>query len=380
MHRELSKYLSLEILPMSHPMPKVVPALASTLVAALLVACGGGGGDDGIRNNGLALAPSSGQLPGSDNGNTDGEQPTTPDNPATPSFVFDDDAMFNGLGSIVADTAGNLYVVDFNNHAIRKIATTGDVTTLPTSLSWPSGLAIDTAGNLYTKEGQIIRKIAPDGSKTDLAALPERAQLWTVDSAGHLHALIYEYSDAATIHRVTPEGETTVTITGERLGSPKSIAADASGNVYLGTFGGTIYKITPDGTATVYINFGFNNEVDDMTFDAAGTLYVSRGVYSRPSPGYCSSFPEDCIVKGVTSDIVKVTSDGTITTMVSFTRTSEVTADQMGVPQITIGSAGYPGGSYVYAAYGKRHAIYKITPDNELRHIAGSPGEPGYSD
>lgn len=373
---------------MPHPKQKTVPALTSTLVstlvAALLVACGGGGGDDGLRNSDLALAPSSGQLPPSDNNDNGGEQPTTPttpDDPATPSFVFDDDARFNGLGSIVADAAGNLYVADFNNKAIRKIATNGDVTTLlTTTLSGPSGLAIDTAGNLYTKEGNVIRKIAPDGSKTDLAPLPELARLWTVDAAGHMHALIDDYSGTAIIHRVTPEGETTVTVTGEPVNPQftKSIAADASGNVYIGTFGGTIYKITPDGTATVHINMG--GEVDDMTFDAAGNLFVSQGGYSRPSPGYCMSYPEDCVVKVTGSAISKVTPDGTGTTMVSFTRTSEVTADQMGVPQITIGSAGYPGGSYVYAAYGKRHAIYKITPDNELRHIAGSPGEPGYSD
>jgi sugar lactone lactonase YvrE len=366
---------------MSFHSRKIIPGL----LIALLTACGGGSG--GAPDNSLELASNTGQLPATD---TDGNQttptqPTTPeippqipDDPATPSFVFDDDARFNGLGSIVADTAGNLYVVDFNNKAIRKVATTGDVTTLPVTLSWIAGLAIDTAGNLYTNEGQVIRKIAPDGSKTDLAALPNLARMWTVDSAGHLHALIDNGSGATAIYRVTPEGETTVTVTGERLWSPKSIAADASGNVYVGTFSSTIYKITPDGTATVYTDVG--GEVDDMTFDAAGNLFVSMGWYSRPSPGYCMSYPEDCVVKVTGSAIGKVTPDGTRTMMVSFNRTTEVTADQMGVAQITIGSAGYPGGSYVYAAYGKRHAIYKITPDNELRHIAGSPGEPGYSD
>jgi hypothetical protein len=368
---------------MSFHSRKIIPGL----LIALLTACGGGGG--GTPDNSLELASNIGQLSPTD---TDGNQTTptqpttpetpqqTPDDPATPSFVFDDDARFDGLRSIVADTAGNLYVVDFNNQAIRKIATTGDVTTLPVTLSWPSGLTIDTAGNLYTNEGQVIRRIAPDGSKTDLAALPNLARMWTVDSAGHLHALLDDYSGTAVIHRVTPEGATTVTVTGVPVNPQvtKSIAADATGNVYLGTFGGTIYKITPDGTATVHIIMGA--EVDDMTFDAAGNLFVSEVRYSRPSPGYCMSFPEDCVVKVTGSSIVKVTPDGTGTTMVFFTRTSEVTADQMGVPQITIGSAGYPGGSYVYAAYGNRHAIYKITPDNELRHIAGAPGEPGYSD
>ena len=39
-------------------------------------------------------------------------------------------ARFNNPEGIAVDTSGNVYVSDFLNHAIRKIAPNGDVTTL----------------------------------------------------------------------------------------------------------------------------------------------------------------------------------------------------------------------------------------------------------
>ena len=77
---------------------------------------------------------------------------------------------------MAVDTAGNVYVADTSNHLIRKISPAGVVTTLAgtvgapgstnatgtaASFNNPSGVAVDTDGNVYVADmfNQLIRKI-----------------------------------------------------------------------------------------------------------------------------------------------------------------------------------------------------------------------------
>ena len=81
-----------------------------------------------------------------------------------PAFV----AGLNNPESIVFDSAGNMYIADTNNYAIRMISVSGVITTIagktrtqagrfqeteaspPTRmLNNPKGVAVDAAGNLY---------------------------------------------------------------------------------------------------------------------------------------------------------------------------------------------------------------------------------------
>jgi sugar lactone lactonase YvrE len=60
-------------------------------------------------------------------------------------------ARFTSPTAIAVDARGNLYVCDPGNHAIRKVAPSGFVTTViaPGILSSPSGIAIDASGAIY---------------------------------------------------------------------------------------------------------------------------------------------------------------------------------------------------------------------------------------
>ena len=90
------------------------------------------------------------------------------------------DARFLDVRSGAFDAAGNYYVADSSNHTIRKITSTGVVTTfagLPgyagnvdgtgplARFNTPSGVATDSAGNVYVadKVNNAIRKITPAG-------------------------------------------------------------------------------------------------------------------------------------------------------------------------------------------------------------------------
>jgi sugar lactone lactonase YvrE len=106
-----------------------------------------------------------------------------------------DAARFNLPYRLTLDVAGNLYVVDSGNKTIRKVTSTGTVTTIAgnpsvsssmdgigtsATFSRPQGITIDKSGNLYVTDGDtfftlggggnhLIRKITPDGIVTTIA-------------------------------------------------------------------------------------------------------------------------------------------------------------------------------------------------------------------
>ena len=91
-------------------------------------------------------------------------------------------ARFSSLAGVAVDASGNIYVADVNNFSIRKVTSGGVVTTLAggtfgtadgtrsaARFTALSGVAVDTAGNVYVTDQYMIRKITSGGVVTTLA-------------------------------------------------------------------------------------------------------------------------------------------------------------------------------------------------------------------
>lgn len=182
-------------------------------------------------------------------------------------------AGFDKPVAVAVDMAGNVYVSDAANHKIRKITTDGMVSTLAgsgelgsldgkgpiASFYNPSGIAVDTMGNVYVADhdNNRIRKITPDGTVSTVAGSD------TVGNKdGHSTEASFFY--------------------------PSAVAVDISGNVYItDQINHKIRKLSPDGEVTTLAGNGSVGSVDGpgtaasfnypagIAVDLSGNLYIA---------------------------------------------------------------------------------------------------------
>ena len=207
--------------------------------------------------------------------------------------------FFNPEG-ITGDLAGNLYVADTGNHAIRKIDPFGTVTTLAgklpgdplgksgdsdgvgrqASFANPSGLALDGAGNLYVADtsNNVIRKVTPAGVVSTVAGVSRgsgyRDARGREARFGFLSSIVVTPGGVAyvthdhVIRRVDPDG-TVSTFAGKpdeagevdgngsdaRFSFPHALALDRFGNLYV-VDSSAIRRITPAGVVSTVAGTG----------------------------------------------------------------------------------------------------------------------------
>ncbi|MEU3002490.1 RICIN domain-containing protein [Streptomyces sp. NPDC006995] len=245
-------------------------------------------------------------------------------------------AQLNRPFGLAMDSVGTLYFSDRANHRIRKITTDGKITTIAgtgtagfkgdngpaasAQLKNPRGVAVDSAGDLYVvdSENHRIRKITTDGKITTIAGTgvagfggdagpATAAQLnipysVAVDSAGVLYIADYQNHR---IRKVAADGKiSTVAGTGvagfggdggpavsAKLNYPNAVVLDSAGVLYLSdldnrrirviTADGKISTIAGTGTAGLggeggpAVSAQLNYPIA-LAVDSTGTLYLAE--------------------------------------------------------------------------------------------------------
>ena len=104
---------------------------------------------------------------------------------------------FNLLGSVAVDGAGNVYVADYGNNAVKKIpysgGSYGTPVTLDSGFSFPQGVAVDGGGNVYVADyaHSAVKEIPYSGggygTPVTLASGFDQPQGVAVDGAGNVY-------------------------------------------------------------------------------------------------------------------------------------------------------------------------------------------------
>ncbi len=192
-------------------------------------------------------------------------------------------ASLNSPAGVVADSAGNVYIADYGNSTVRKVDTSGNITTVAGTGTWgysgdggpankaalahPVALAVDPAGNIYIADpGNLnIRRITADGNIHTIASNLD-AESIAVDAAGSIYYPNYLNSTVQKIlsngTQFTIAGNGTVGFSGDggaataaQLNQPYGVAVDSSGNVYVADFANmAIRQLTPAVSTVTAVN------------------------------------------------------------------------------------------------------------------------------
>lgn len=237
---------------------------------------------------------------------------------------------------VAVDAAGNLYIADDGHHRIRKVNPSGIITTVAgtgsqgysgdggaatgAQLYRPSGVAVDRAGNLYIADtdNRRIRRVDTSGIITTIAGTGEfgfsgdgaaavRATFETpvdvtVDAAGNVYVAD---QDANTVRKINPAGVISLfagnntfgfsgdggPATSAALAGVYSVTLDSAGNAYISDSGNhRVRMVSTSGVITTVAGAGgaasgtngdggpplsANVNPAGVAFDGAGNYYIA---------------------------------------------------------------------------------------------------------
>jgi sugar lactone lactonase YvrE len=199
-------------------------------------------------------------------------------------------ALLNGPDNIAIDQEGNIFVADANNFRIRKVSPDGVVTTIAgkglrgyrdgeagdAMFGYPTGVAVDTAGDLYVADRRThtVRKITTNGNVLTLAGNGQFGYADGKGMASHLkepisvavnkNGTVYVAdSGNNAIREIATDGTITTLAGGKGSGYrdgvgkeamfdwPTGIAVDTTGNIYVcDSNNNKIRRITPLGVVS----------------------------------------------------------------------------------------------------------------------------------
>jgi sugar lactone lactonase YvrE len=273
-------------------------------------------------------------------------------------------STFRHPQGLAMDAKGNLYIADVLNNKIRKVTSSGVVSTVAGSgqigsfdttvaalatFNGPSGLCVDTAGNIFVADAgnNKIRKISNTGVVTTIAG--------TGVGGG------------------TEGAKTAATFL-----TPLGVAIDAAGNLYVADYGNDrIRKVTQTGTVSAFAG----SAISVTTYLTPGRL---DGVGTAATFFYPSSITIDgsgnlYVTDSYTDEIRKITTPGALVTTVAGGTQGAVDGTGSAASFNTPFAVCVDASGNLYVADNRNNKIRKITPAGVVTTLAGS-GASGSSD
>ncbi len=245
-------------------------------------------------------------------------------------------ARFNFPANLATDSSGNLYIADTANHTIRKMTSSGIVSTLAglggfsgsadgttseARFNSPQGVAVDGAGNVYVADtfNHAIRLISPSGTVSTIAgsagangavdgtgtsarffaptalAVDFSGAIYVADSSNHAIRRISTAREVTTVAGVMgSSGFADGTGSTARFASPSGIAVDSSGTVYISdSLNQVVRRMTSLGSVTTLAGLSGNAGIADgvgsnarfnrptgIAVDGSGNLYIADALSS----------------------------------------------------------------------------------------------------
>ena len=332
----------------------------------------------------------------------------------TNNAIYLDGSTFNGTGDGIVGQLDKIYYngLLYSGIGTKNLGKEGYVYkdgllltgSTDEKFSHPRGLTVDTSGNLFIVDTQnnAIRKITSDGTVSNFVGVPNLTNMGSIDGLSGVASFAKPYgiiddnsgnlfvSDSYnhTIRKIVKSTGTTTTFAGSagsnnfadgtgssaRFNYPDGITIDSSGNLYVcDTFNDSIRKITPAGVVTTFAGTAGTIGSTDGTGSAAR--------FKNPYAITIDSSDNLYVCDTYNNTIRKITPAGVVST-IAGTAGSEGSTDGTGSAArfkypygITIDSSG---NLYVCDTY--NFTIRKITPAGVVSTIAGTAGSNGFTD
>ncbi len=338
--------------------------------------------------------------------------------PATSATLFAPQA-------IAMDAAGDIFVADTGNSAVRKVTSAGIISTVAgngtagysgdggagfnAQLNHPESVAVDATGNLFIADysNNRVRKVAPSGIINTVAGngkegysgdggVATEAELYTpggvlVDASGNLFVadsgnnVVRKVAPSGIINTVAGNGEEGYSGDGgpatlAMLNFPSALAVDAIGDLFVADSGDDrIRKVAAGGTISTVVGNGA------FRFFGDGGLATSAALNLSLSDLYIGGVTVDysgnlLVADALNSRVRKVSSTGIIDTLAGngipayLGDNGPAVAASLDTPAGTaVDSAGN-----VYIADFYNCVVRKVTPTGVIITVAGT-GHSGYS-
>jgi sugar lactone lactonase YvrE len=204
-------------------------------------------------------------------------------------------AKFSNPTGLALDTSGNLYICDSGNDSLRMLSPAGIVSTISTDIIYPTFCAVNPSDPtlVYVSDSENSRVVSVNVATGVVTTIADA--LFTAPGPieyydGHLYVCITNGGGIPASMkkiRLADSSAADFPLTGPAIDALTGIHIMPNGTMYITADGGSIYKVMPNGTVTLLAGTGVLGYVDgnlliaqfhwpaDIANDSSGNLYVA---------------------------------------------------------------------------------------------------------